>query len=77
MVKDNVVVDDIQYIDIVDSASTSSTYIGEALPGASASLPVWRIRRVTDVSSVVEITYIDGNSNLDNIWNNRHVSTYS
>jgi hypothetical protein len=54
------------------------TYIGEATPGSITSDPVWRVKRM-DESGDPEliITYADGDSNFDNVWDNRLTLTYS
>lgn len=55
----------------------TSTYIyaGEAEAGSLDADPVWRIKRVTRASSVK--LFADGNSDFDNIWNNRASYSYS
>lgn len=61
----------------VDDISTASvTYVGEAVVGGSAASAIWRIKRIDETSGIV-ITWADGNSNFDNIWNNRTGLTYS
>lgn len=60
----------------LDQVGSDTTYIGEALPGASLSSPVWRIKRVVEVDSDVTITWADGNGNLDNVWDDRLSLTY-
>lgn len=65
-----------QYILYVDEASATITYIGEAVPGTAVGAASWRIKRI-DTSSGTNILYADGNSNFDNIWNNRVGLSYS
>lgn len=62
----------------IDSKSTTKiTYIGTATIGSDDSQPVWRIKIVDETDSVVSvIKWADGNSNYDNIWNNRLTLTY-
>lgn len=62
----------------VDEVSTSLMYVGIAEVGAATSASTWRIFRVSStagVSPVVE--WADGNSNFDNIFDNRASLTYS
>ena len=61
---------------LLDEASTTISYIGEAAPASSSSAPVWRIRRL-DTTSGVSLLYADGNTNFDNIWDNRASLTYT
>lgn len=50
------------------------TYIGEALPGAATSAPVWRIQRITNADNTV--LWADGDANFDNVWDNHLTLTY-
>jgi hypothetical protein len=58
----------------MDEGSTY-VYIGHAIPGASTADDVWRIQRLTVASNA--IVFADGNSNFDNIWDNRASLSYS
>lgn len=68
-----------QYNLELDEAAGSITYIGEALPGTATSTAAWRIKRLDESDSIVEliITWADGNDNFDNTWNNRASLSYS
>lgn len=55
----------------------ANTYIGEAVPGSSDAAAVWRIRRIVDTGPDSVIRWADGNTNFDNIWNNRAALIYS
>jgi len=57
-------------------------YVGDALPGTITSSATWRIKRITftvdgsgNTDSVTE--WADGNSNRDNVWDNRASLSYS
>lgn len=54
-------------------------YAGRAFPGSSKASAVWQIYKLTYDSndSVIDIQWADGNSDFDNIWNNRAGLTYS
>jgi len=54
----------------------ATTYIGEAEPGSLTSLALWRIKRIVETGPDSEITWADGNSDFDNIWDNRLSLTY-
>jgi hypothetical protein len=58
-----------------DTSSTTYTYIGKATPGSLTSAPVWQVKRLTNADTT--IIFADGNSNFDNIWDNRVSLSYS
>ncbi len=51
-------------------------YVGEASTGSATSGASWRIKRVDSTTGTV-IQWADGNSNFDNIWDNRASLSYS
>lgn len=51
------------------------TYIGEALPGTATSAASWRIKRLTNADNT--IVWADGDSDFDNIYDNRVSLSYS
>lgn len=54
------------------------TYVGDADPGASEAGAVWRIQRLdSTVADDLTILWADGNSQFDNIWDNRAGLSYS
>lgn len=59
-----------------DTSTLNMTYVGEANIGSAESSAVWRIKRI-DETSGIKILYADGDSNFDNIWNNRTSLAYS
>ncbi len=59
-----------------DEASTTIAYIGEASPGVSSSTAAWRIKRL-DTTAGVHITWANGTSQFDKIWDNRASYSYS
>jgi hypothetical protein len=58
------------------STSGSVTYVGKAAIGSATSSAVWQIKKIDESSGTV-ITWADGNSSFDNIWDNRASLTYS
>ena len=57
-------------------------YIGDALPGTVNSSATWSIKKIVFTEDVggntdAVITWADGNSNRDNIWDDRLSLTYS
>lgn len=61
----------------VDSGDSTITYIGKAVAGSTSSSAVWRINRMTDTSGDLSIQFADGDSNFDNVWDNRESLSYS
>jgi hypothetical protein len=62
-------------IQLDDTGGT--TYIGEASPGSLTSASAWRIKRVVETGPDSVITWADGDSDFDNIWDNRLSLTYT
>lgn len=67
----------VDYATNVDDASATVTYVGKALPGSSAASAVWQITRITTSGTVTLTAYADGDSNFDNVWNNRAALSYT
>lgn len=61
----------------IDEADANTTYIGSADPGSATSAAAWLIKKISVSGSATAITYADGNSNFDNIWDNRTSLSYS
>jgi hypothetical protein len=60
----------------IDEVNANLSYVGKAEIGSLNSNAVWQIQRVQKTAQVTSITWADGNSNFDNIWNNRASLTY-
>lgn len=68
------------YATNVDEANGSTSYIGEADIASSGTAAVWRIRRViedTAAGTITTITWADGDSKFNNVWDNRGTIVYS
>ena len=61
---------------VVDSVNPKISYAGKALAGSSPSSAVWQIKKLDETSGTL-ITYADGNTDLDNIFDNRESLNYS
>lgn len=70
--------DEIPYAQQVDFEG-STIYKGWAAVGSSTSSSLWRIQKIEFVGldEDVVITWADGDSNFDNIWDNRVSLSYS
>ena len=59
-----------------DSSNSNYIYVGDATAGSATSSAVWRIKRL-DFTSGLVTTYADGNTNFDNVYDNRESLIYS
>lgn len=58
------------------STATGTTYEGFALPGSDTASPVWKIKRTVVTGGDTVVTYADGDTQFDNIWDDRATLTY-
>jgi hypothetical protein len=79
IIKDNFIESQTQEFAIrIDEQSTASvTYIGNAKIASATSAAVWQIKKIDESGSVITVTWADGNSNFDNVWNDRLSLSYS
>ena len=61
----------------LDDVGGGVTYVGEALPGALTSASAWRIKRITEVGPDITIEWADGDSLLNNVWDDHLTLDYS
>lgn len=64
---------------LIDEPDANTTYIGKVKFGSSTatSSAIWSIKRVTISGAVTTINFADGDTNYDNIWDNRASLSYS
>lgn len=62
---------------IVDEPSAGVTYVGKAAIASATSAASWQIIKMVESGTTTTITWADGNSSFDNIWNNRAALSYS
>lgn len=61
-----------------DPLDSSYAYLGQADPGSSTAAAAWRIQKLTfGVDGDLSSQWADGNSNFDNVWDNRASLSYS
>lgn len=67
------------YAILVDGTTTTNvTYLGLGTPGSNASSAVWQIKKIDETTAnVAIINFADGDSNFDNVWDDRGTATYS
>lgn len=61
----------------VDDVAGTTIYIGEANPGTVTSAASWRIKRIVFTGDDSTTTWADGDSNFNNVWDNRAALSYS
>lgn len=59
-----------------DTTTASVTYVGKAAIASTTSASVWQVQKIDETTGMV-ITWADGNSNFDNVWDNRASLTYA
>ena len=58
-----------------DSVNADVSYAGKAPAGSSNSEAKWQIKKIDETSGIA-ITYANGNTNFNNIFDNRENLTY-
>ena len=56
---------------IMEDTGAGILYVGTAPAGSSPSDPVWKIKQILTSGLVLRILWADGDSQYDNIWDNR------
>lgn len=59
-----------------EEASSTITYIGDATAGSATSAASWRIKRM-DTTAGIAVTWADGDTDFNNVWDNRASLSYS
>lgn len=67
----------IEYTKLIDEVNDSTMYIGEALPGTTASQSLWRIKRIQQTNEDIDITFANASNAFSFVWNNRLAYSYS
>ena len=60
----------------IDELPGGDIYIGKALPGELKSSAVWAIQKVTATGQDLSITWADGNSQYNKVWDSRASYSY-
>jgi hypothetical protein len=61
----------------LDESPAGTTYVGKTPVGSATSTPSWQIMKMVETSTTLTITWADGDSAFDNIWDDRASLTYS
>jgi hypothetical protein len=67
----------VAYAEQTDWFGTTTRYKGWADAGTATSSAGWRIQKAVYTGDDVAITWADGNTNFDNVWDNRSALSYS
>lgn len=62
---------------VLDKISDTLSYVGKAAPNSDTADPVWQVRKIETVGSVLSVLYAEGNDRFDNIWDDRASLSYS
>lgn len=60
----------------LDDVGGGVTYVGEANPGTVNSDSTWRIKKIVETGPDIVISWADGDSDYDNVWDDRLTLTY-
>ena len=60
-----------------DDVGSGTAYLGEAAVGSDTSSAVWRIKKIVETAGDIVVTWADGDSDSNNIWDNRLGLSYS
>ena len=60
-----------------DDAGSGVSYVGMAAVGTLTSAALWRVKKMAETGADIAITWADGDSSFDNIWDNRASLSYS
>lgn len=60
-----------------DVTTANVTYVGKARAGEGTDGAVWQVQKVHDSSAGLIITWADGDTNFDNVWDDRAALTYA
>lgn len=60
-----------------DTEAGGISYVGEADPGTATAAAAWRIKKLIETGPDVAVTWADGDSDFDNVWDNRASLSYS
>lgn len=60
----------------IDTSVANTIYIGSSAIGTLSSAATWQIKKI-DTTTGADVTWADGDSNYDNVWDNRASLSYS
>ena len=60
----------------IDDVDGSVFYAGQALPNTATSAASWQIQRITIGVDSIDAVFADGDTEFDNVWDNRASLSY-
>lgn len=60
----------------IDFVGDSVIYKGEAIPGTSNNTPSWQISKTTFLDEDVTVSWANGTSEFDKVWDDRESYNY-
>lgn len=75
----NIIQGDKPYTTLLDyNGGNAPVYVGEAAPGSATSAAAWKIKRLSySGDNLTAVEWADGDTQYDNIWDNRASISYS
>lgn len=64
------------YLTLIDEAG-ANTYIGIASVGSSSASPLWKIKRINEAGAATIVSWADGSTSFDKVWNDRLTYNYT
>lgn len=61
----------------IDSGDNLVSYMGLAAPGTPTSAAAWQVLKIDENGGGLQITYADGDTEFDNVFDNRESLSYS
>jgi hypothetical protein len=69
--------EDVPYdLEVDDTSTPSSTYIGQADPGTASSAATWRIKKIVESGTGTSVDWADGVATFTKVWDDRLTYTY-
>jgi len=65
-----------EYITLIDDAG-ANTYIGIGSVPSDSADPVWKIKRINEVGAATIVSWADGSTNFDKVWDDRLTYNYT
>ena len=65
------------YTVLLDETGAGVSYVGRAAPNSPTSSAVWQIKKLETSGNVFSVSFANGNSEFDSVWDNRASLSYS
>lgn len=69
--------DDVPYdLEVDDTSTPNTTYIGQADPGTDVATAGWRIKRIVESGTGTSVDWANGSAGFTHVWDDRLTYTY-